>query len=75
MWGLEHSEVDSSVPTTVKSRIARYSYGICAAVPFLSGVHQFRDSYKDPSTGVMLASNQMIWFIQKVSVLPLVDQY
>jgi len=69
MWGLEHSEVDPSVPTTVKSRIARYSYGICTAVPFIKGEHQFRDRVTDPSTGMPFAKDQMLWFIEKVSIL------
>lgn len=67
MWGLEHSEVDPSIPTTVKSRIARYSYGLCEDVQFINGQHSLRDRTIDPATGIAIARNQMIWFIQRVS--------
>ncbi len=69
MWGLEHSEVDPSVPTTVKSHIARYSYGMCSAVPFIEGEHQAHDRVTDQSSGMPYAKDQMLWFIEKVGIL------
>lgn len=70
MWGLEnaHSESLSALganPKTVVSRLARFNYGICLAIPFDPSVHQSKDRVTHPNGG-QYADNQMDWIILKV---------
>ncbi|KAF2624867.1 actin-like ATPase domain-containing protein [Macroventuria anomochaeta] len=65
MWGLEHSQQNPSPRRTVKSRIARYSYGIVCTLPFdESKGHLLRDRIRG-SRGEWRAANQMSWMLKK----------
>jgi hypothetical protein len=67
MWGLEHSQrAGSPAPQkTVKSRIARYSYGIkCDKIFDSSSGHLAKDGYWDRQ-GQYRARDQMIWKLKR----------
>ncbi|KAJ4993517.1 Hsp70 family chaperone [Stagonosporopsis vannaccii] len=65
IWGLERSQQTASSKKTVRSRIARYSYGIPCTVPFdESQGHQLRDRIRG-SKGEWRAANQMSWMLRK----------
>ncbi|ORY19539.1 hypothetical protein BCR34DRAFT_609684 [Clohesyomyces aquaticus] len=66
LWGLEHSSQGSQAPT-VKTRLARYSYGICRDLPWDPKNKSFseQDKKKDTAHGGLLAKDQMVWFIEK----------
>lgn len=65
MWGLEHSQQSPALKKTVKSRIARYSYGIECTLPFdASKGHLVKDRFVDRK-GQVRANNQMIWKLKK----------
>jgi hypothetical protein len=65
MWGLEHSQRSPAPKKTVKSRIARYSYGIKCSQPFdYSKGHKIEDSFIDRK-GEWRAKDQMIWKLKK----------
>ncbi|KAF1348323.1 hypothetical protein EJ07DRAFT_160131 [Lizonia empirigonia] len=65
LWGLEHSQQNPAPSKTVKSRIARYSYGIRASLPFdESKGHLARDRFRDVK-GMWRANNQMSWHLRK----------
>ena len=68
LWGLEHSQraQERKIPPTVKSRIARYSYGIRMDMPFDSTKHTELDRAPD-SSGRNVAKDQMFWLLEKVS--------
>lgn len=66
MWGLEHSKSakEAGIPPTVKSRIARYSYGIRMDVPFDPEKHSKHDR-APASSGWDVAKDQMVWLLKK----------
>lgn len=67
MWGLEHSASAAArgIPPTVRSRIARYSYGICMDMEFDARIHTSADGGYDDS-GKYVAKDHMYWLIEKV---------
>lgn len=64
MWGLEHSKKTPALKKTVKSRIARYSYGIVCSQPFDHSRHLIQDRYVNVA-GEYWAKDQMIWKLRK----------
>jgi hypothetical protein len=65
MWGLEHSHQNPARRKTVKSRIARYSYGVRCTLPFdHSKGHLPQDRFMNVK-GEWRANNQMIWKLRK----------
>lgn len=54
---------------SVDNRMARFSYGVSAAEPFLPGFHPASKMYFDPFTGEFMCSDRMQWFVEKVQKL------
>lgn len=67
LWGLEHSEaaIAKGIPPTVRSRIARYSYGIRMDMEFNSQIHSSHEGVYNES-GKHVVKDQMFWLIEKV---------
>ena len=87
MWGLEHSastkplaglspwsSKEEKPPVTVKSRIARYSYGVEVSFPFESGKHLLADRVWDAASNSWKADHQVYWLIKKVSYIDVTDR-
>jgi hypothetical protein len=55
--------------TTIKSRIARCSYGLIINVPFKDGEHRIEDRFFDKFKGISCAKNQMHWLLKRVCIL------
>jgi len=68
IWGLEHSprQAGRKVPPTVKSRVARCSYGIRIDEPWDWKKHWNLEHYFN-ADGQRVAKYRMIWMIEKVS--------
>jgi len=66
LWGLEHSEnaLAKGIPPTVRSRIARYSYGICMDMEFDRKIHASSEGGYD-EFGKYVAKDQMFWLIER----------
>jgi hypothetical protein len=66
LWGLEHSEaaIAKGIPPTVRSRIARYSYGIRMDMEFDSQIHSSHEGVYNES-GKHVVKDQMFWLIEK----------
>ena len=46
-------------------RKARRSYGVLINQPFIEGKHLQEDAWREPETGLLLAKNQVSWFIRR----------
>ena len=70
---LKGIEKRSFIGHTKVVRRARRSYGVPSKAKFEKGKHSEKDAEYDPSTGELLAANQVRWFIFAVSVTLLLN--
>lgn len=65
LWGLENAQSDSTKRRTVRSRIARYSYGIIVSREWDTAVGQLETDRLRGTKGEWRANNQMNWMLKK----------
>lgn len=56
-----------SMPQPVKSRVARFSYGLIYGTAFVEGLHDQRDRCWHPVAKKWMANNQIQWLVKRVS--------